>query len=226
MDDRWPGLGLCGVSRQPWDGTEEGRLRIYFGSDARAEAILLGCLLAFVMQRVVTGRAGRVWLPTGLGLVLISANMIFQIHAPTTAIVLPSVMGMGSLCVLYAAVNGRGRWLEWGPLGYFGSRSHGIYLYQGPILVPIYYLLGKTEAIGWLIAAPLVLVAAELAWRFVEQPFLRRHRLELKVPSISATSPATDESTVEVPPASMENSTVMAFAVEASSVQPRGRRES
>jgi peptidoglycan/LPS O-acetylase OafA/YrhL len=160
--------------------------RVYYGTDTRAFLLLMGIVIALVwpwierMQRAVPllellGVAALV------GAVLLFRNM--QDFSPT-------LYHGGDLAAafcfaaLVAAVahpkTGIGNALGVAPLRWIGERSYGIYLWHWPIIV---LLAGVNTRPGFGIVAAeavLVLAAATLSFRFVEEP-IRSGRLQRRL---------------------------------------------
>jgi peptidoglycan/LPS O-acetylase OafA/YrhL len=171
--------------------------RVYFGTDTRAFLLLMGILLALVwpwIQRLdralplleLLGVAALV------GTVLLFRNM--QDFNPT-------LYRGGDLAaafcfvVLIGAVahprTGIGEAFGVTPLRWIGERSYGIYLWHWPIIVLFAGVNARPSL--WIVAAEaaVVLAAATLSYRYVEQPIRtgslqrrlakhpRRYRLEV-----------------------------------------------
>ena len=123
--------------------------RIYYGTDTRSQALMVGALLAVVLQTSGSGvscdhrRFGRGWLVSGAGLG----------GAITLALLLHSVRGNGpflyrggftlvalaSAAVLALTVrlpsHPLSRILAWSPLRFTGRISYGLYLYHWPLFL-------------------------------------------------------------------------------------------
>ncbi|MCA1737200.1 MAG: acyltransferase [Actinobacteria bacterium] len=131
-------------------------LRIAFGSDTNAFALLTGGAIALMPSPRVSRTAG--W--AGLGAILLIALM------PSTA---ESIVLLSFLVVPLAAVAvlsaGRLRILENRVLVYLGTISYGLYLWHLPILY-----LGSPR----ILVLPLAVAIAALSWRLLEEPLLRR----------------------------------------------------
>ena len=151
------------------DGTPA--VRVYFGSETHADALLLGCLVAVVLHG---SRVGRTWQPVGalalvaVLLVALSPN-VFQapmLFVPPLAAVM-----------IHALCRGRGDvpWLSGPLLTWTGRRSYGLYLWHTP--VSAYMTEAQPEWVWSTRLLVFVLVALPLtvlSWRYVEEPFLRR----------------------------------------------------
>jgi peptidoglycan/LPS O-acetylase OafA/YrhL len=118
----------------------------YFSTVTRGDAILVGCAFAI----------GRVRLPSWAGVagvaVLIVASCLNQSHDVT----IPAAMLAAGLVVVS----------EWRPLGVLapiGRRAYGLYLWNWPLTI----LFGPLAAI-------LTFPAAELSYRLIERPIMRR----------------------------------------------------
>jgi peptidoglycan/LPS O-acetylase OafA/YrhL len=176
--------------------------RVYFGTDTRAFLLLMGILLALVwpwiqrLQRALPllellGVAALV------GTVLLFRNM--QDFNPT-------LYRGGDLAaafcfvVLIAAVahpkTGIGEAFGVAPLRWIGERSYGIYLWHWPIIVLVAGV-NTHPGMGTVAAeAALVLAAATLSYRYVEQPIrtgtlqkrLSRHPRRYRIEVIGASA--------------------------------------
>jgi peptidoglycan/LPS O-acetylase OafA/YrhL len=158
------------------------QVRIYFGTDTRAQGLLVGAAAAllwssgFRLSQVVSlGLAGL----GALAICLVATqvrdanpfrvNGAFPLLAVSTALVLLNVVWEpGSL---FARV------LSWSPLRWAGRRSYAIYLWHAPIATFLYGtptgLSGATR-FGWagfVGGIALSLVLAELSWRWLESRF-------------------------------------------------------
>jgi peptidoglycan/LPS O-acetylase OafA/YrhL len=172
--------------------------RVYYGTDSRAFLLLMGILLALVWPRIeeLARRALPLLELCGVA-ALVGAVLLFRNMQDFN----PTLYRGGDLAaafcfvVLIAAVahpkTGIGNALGVAPLRWIGERSYGIYLWHWPIIV---LLAGVNTRPGLGIVAAetaLVLAAATLSYRFVEQPIRtgslqrrlaqrpRRRRLEL-----------------------------------------------
>jgi peptidoglycan/LPS O-acetylase OafA/YrhL len=177
--------------------------RLYFGSDARADELLIGCGLALflswsaVPQRAWFRRAVQ-WatLPAILWLgYLIVASAVYwkllylqgglTLAAVATAIVITQC--------LIAPVPGVRAFLAWRPLVVIGRMSYGLYLWHAPVAwltdarhydwVPI-----LSRPVQFVVRVALTFAVAGASYRFLERPLLRlKHRF----------SPATREAPSE-----------------------------
>jgi peptidoglycan/LPS O-acetylase OafA/YrhL len=152
--------------------------RVYYGTDTRAFLLLMGILLALVWPAIERLRRALPLLEL-LGIAaLVGTVLLFRQMQDFS----PTVYRGGDLAaafcfaVLIAAVahpaTGIGEALGVAPLRWIGERSYGIYLWHWPIVL----LLTPGVAISWtgpgviVLQAALVLTAAALSFRFVEQP--------------------------------------------------------
>ena len=158
--------------------------RLYFGTDIRFEPLLLGCLLAFVMHRAQVRAVSRNWEVYGWLLLVLACASTWDSSPGMQLVWVPTLVAAGAGLVIYAAANDGARWLGWGPLVYLGKRSYALYLFQGPAFTVLRDQPWVPRPVYWVAVLPVLLVLAELSWRFVEEPFLRKRsgRLVDEVP--------------------------------------------
>jgi len=164
---------LMWVLYNPTDPT-----RVWNGTDTRAFLLLMGILLALVWPYVERLRRGLPLLELFGVAALVATVLLFrQMHDYD-----PTLWQGGDLAasfcfvVLIAAVahpgTGLGEALGVQPLRWLGERSYGIYLWHWPVIE----LMRPGVDISWtgpgvvVAQAAIVLTAAELSYRFVEQP--------------------------------------------------------
>jgi peptidoglycan/LPS O-acetylase OafA/YrhL len=156
--------------------------RAYYGTDTRLSGLLLGATLAVVWAPWRTrGRPSRAAGPMldGVGLLSLVALgwFLHRVNTFDPFIYRGGFLLLDVVCVLLIAVLVHpaarlSRPLAWAPLVWIGVRSYSIYLWHWPI-----FMFTRPELdvplSGWPLFAlrmVLTLVAAELSFRFVEQP--------------------------------------------------------
>jgi peptidoglycan/LPS O-acetylase OafA/YrhL len=173
---KWPIVILCGgaviaiVARiLLWEPTVEGFFRVFYGSDTRADALLLGCALGFIFSRRpvkppkwVVGAA----VATGV-LCIVTPSLGFLAVVGLTAV------AIASLVLVALAATTVGGMLDWAPLVWFGTASYSLYLWHVPILSLIRESSLGHSLLGTAAAAVLTLAAAAISRKFVELPALR-----------------------------------------------------
>ena len=145
-------------------------LRVYFGPDTRAEALLWGCLLALFLPGVPTGRMAARF--SGLGGVVGIGTLAYlastrEIEPFVRSPLLFTVSAVASLLVV-AAAQGPGvlrRTLEWPVLVWIGQLSYSLYLWhavsgdflahEGPIRKHV-LMLSLAVASHYLVERPLL----------------------------------------------------------------------
>jgi peptidoglycan/LPS O-acetylase OafA/YrhL len=154
--------------------------RMYFGFDARADSLLVGCALALLLThgKWLTGvRSLFFRLALVPAILLIGFCLVFAKEAWTILYAGGfTLFALATAVVLYNLVVSRppilARLLEWSPMVYVGRISYGLYLWHFPIYLWTRDALEK----GWLVTLvglPLTFLLAAASFRYVEQPFLR-----------------------------------------------------
>lgn len=160
----------------------------FFMLPTRAWELLLGVLVALI---AIPGRLSRLSMEVlaGVGATLIVASFWYldsDAHFPGVG-ALPSCLGTAAIIV--AGCNQPtivSRVLAWRAAVFVGLISYSLYLWHWPLIALASYRLER--ALAPLEAAAVValaFVAAILSWRYVEQPFRKRHQEHL-APSSSA----------------------------------------
>jgi peptidoglycan/LPS O-acetylase OafA/YrhL len=161
--------------------------RIYFGSDSRADALLVGCLTAIVLFWVLPrlGARARVRLSAAAGLALAGCAVIVWKAVVVISGWLPVwgilALELGVAVViagLVAAPRGLlARVLALPPLAWLGRRSYAVYLFHTVVFE--YCKRSRVHLpppVSFVFQMAVILVVAELSHRLVEAPMLRRKR--------------------------------------------------
>jgi peptidoglycan/LPS O-acetylase OafA/YrhL len=171
-------------------------VNLYDSTLPHAVELLVGCALAIVWHEGRLPQALR-WTPTalaGLGvLVWLAIRSKIDQNAPwdcwwaALSVVPLLVVGLERPDSLVS------RALSIRPLRRVGRVSYGIYLYSLPVIMAVSHLLPNVRGINlWLsplVRVTAVFIVAELSWRYVEQPFLRRYsRRRARAPEIPAAA--------------------------------------
>jgi peptidoglycan/LPS O-acetylase OafA/YrhL len=155
---------------------------LYEAFDARADHLMVGCLLAVALKQE---RFPRIWtvlcshrlLPAvTLGLLVAQVTVSRAMEMDSASryldfIVQPLLVAALIVQWMAFAATSTWRWLSWAPLAYLGRISYGVYLHQqcAGALKPLTQML-SVPAI--LITLPLVIASASASYYFVERRFL------------------------------------------------------
>ncbi len=171
--------GLMAIAFEPADPT-----RVYFGTDTRAQHLLIGAALAWIVElfpdliRLAERRTMRLPFAAALLVLVATAATIHDTSAWLYRGGLFAISIVAAFVVLGTASPRPDAALGWmgrQPLTWIGQRSYGIYLWHWPTIV----FVGSAIDIGVsgtpLIAAQvaITLALAELSFRFVETPVRR-----------------------------------------------------
>lgn len=142
--------------------------RVYYGPDTRADAILIGCALAFVASRVVNTR----WLKWAA--VISALALVASCVVPWSVLIwLLIPLPFASATLILWSDRHPPKILTWRPLVATGKISYGLYLWNYPVSNG----LQLWDAPLWARTAVLLIVSfalAALSWWIIERPFMRR----------------------------------------------------
>ncbi len=161
--------------------------RWYFGTDARADALLIGCAAAVLF--VYAGRlASKRAFVNGAAVVGVlafagAAVLVVQATIPSGWIpdwglfLLESCVALTVLGVVLAPRSPLTWLLSLPPLVWIGRRSYAIYLFH----LVVYQELSRdrthfSSTVEFWFSMAVILVVAEISWRFIESPFMRGRR--------------------------------------------------
>ncbi len=147
-------------------------VRIYFGSDTNAFALMCGCGLALALCQGRVPRIERIALTcTGVTVVFLVATA-FPNGADTFLVGGPVVVAIATtLLIARLITTGGGGALTWRPVRGLGRISYSLYLWQTPVIVWGDVWLGSTPLlIRITLLTNLSLACAYASYRYVEAP--------------------------------------------------------
>lgn len=190
-------------------GFEAARDRVYFGTDTRAQALLIGAAAAALLVgdwpaltagwSVVRTRRGR-WVARLLplaGLAVLAAashratgsaaefqgGLLTLVAVAAIAVIAPVALHQGGLVA---------RALAWAPLVWLGTISYGVYLWHWPI-----FLVLNGERTGWsgwalfAVRCAATLLVAAVSWWVIEEPIRRWRPAQVSLLPLGAAVSAT-----------------------------------
>ena len=156
--------------------------RLYYATDTRASALLVGAALAFICKPVLGRRIGYTEEATigALGIVglVVAVDLFLFLDGSSTLLFRGGLelMTLTSAALIALCVRMEmpvTQLLGSAPLRWLGLRSYSIYLWHWPVVLLLPGALGLRDG-TWQVLAPqiaLTLLAAELSYQFIETPF-------------------------------------------------------
>lgn len=156
--------------------------RVYYGTDTRIFALLIGASLAIVwpsakLKARVSNQARTVLDVVGVGTLFLLGWMIwhtneYQPFLYRGGMVLIAIITALLIAVLAHPASRLAIILGCKPLRWLGKRSYGLYLWHFPVITLSTSQVSTTEPsiIKSIIQVAVSLLLAELSWRYVEQP--------------------------------------------------------
>jgi peptidoglycan/LPS O-acetylase OafA/YrhL len=165
---------------------------IYEAFDARADHLLVGCLLAIALRRKLKpGLWQSLCAHPALGLIPVALLALSAVAAQHSSVVYRNTIGfmidpllVAVLIVQLIAFSNTTLWgwMNWGWLRYLGRISYSTYLYQELLTYPLKQRLSALPVPLQLLATVAgIVLAASLSYFVVERPFLKlKDRLSQK----------------------------------------------
>ncbi|MEP7075449.1 MAG: acyltransferase [Acidobacteriota bacterium] len=173
-------------------------LRMYFGSDTRANEILIGCTTALLLSWGFFRPSDRLKvvfrLVALIGLLGILVSLVmarydggFVYNGGFTLISIAAAILILDLVVFPSNLS---RVFEFAPLVWVGRISYGLYLWHFPIFEVLRrFFEGRTNPVFYQVGACLIsFIAASVSYYFLEQPLLKFRRFFEKNESIDQLS--------------------------------------
>lgn len=159
--------------------------RVYYGTDTRAFALLIGAALALVwpsrkLSAAISSRA-RLSLDLAGGAALLAILLMiwksneYEVFLYRGGLVVLSVVAAVAVAALAHPASHLSRALGWKPLRWLGVRSYGIYLWHYPVIVLTSPAVdtGGVDIPRAILQVTASIGLAALSWRFVEDPIRR-----------------------------------------------------
>jgi peptidoglycan/LPS O-acetylase OafA/YrhL len=148
----------------------------YVGSDTNALPILVGCLLAIVVDNGWLSRTLRLLAPWTLLALALLPVLAYRDDTYRTSLVRVAGTALTLVIVIGVVTRPRspaGSLLATGPMRWLGERSYSIYLWNVLARIAVLHALGHT-VVGDLAWIALFVVLAEASYRLVERPLRAR----------------------------------------------------
>ena len=189
--------------------SEATRDRVYFGTDTRAQALLVGAAASALLVgdwsalnrgwsliRSRWGKWGARLLPViGLALLGVASHYATGSAREFRQGLLIAVAVAAALVIAPVALDQRGpiaAVLAWGPLAWLGTISYGVYLWHWPI-----FLVLNGERTGWSglslfgVRCAVTLAVSTVSWWLIERPIRRWQPVQVPLLPLAGATAAT-----------------------------------
>lgn len=158
--------------------------RVYYGTDARAQSLLLGAAVGAWRARRRSGPGPwpipRWLLEVGGAVGVIGSMACFWLVTPYTSWMYSGpgqlIFGLASVAIILTCADaGRSvvkTFFSWEPFAWIGRRTYGLYLWHWPIFIALSPVLGDSASVVFVVCMALTFVAADLSFRYLETPIL------------------------------------------------------
>lgn len=160
--------------------------RVYYGTDARAQALFIGAALGVWLA---PGAGGRI--PSFPRPVVMAAGVVGVVSSVFSFLVVGPYSGwmfnlggmfffaLGSALLVIACVDERPSWVQtvfgWRPLAYAGRLSYGLYLWHWPIWLAFGDgRFSSNGVVNFVLCAVLTVGIAHLSYQYVERPIIKK----------------------------------------------------
>ncbi|WP_051317822.1 acyltransferase family protein [Atopobium sp. oral taxon 810] len=164
--------------------------RAYYGTDTRAMSLLLGCWLAFKLPlrqtAAVVAEGKNRQIAEAAGALSIAALLVMLVFTEGYTsfsyyggVALASVVSVIAIAALLPSGTIISKLLSLPPFVWLGQRSYALYLWHYPIVL-LFSNFNSTSGTPWwsyVLQLALTLLAADLTYRFVEQPLSKKGTL-------------------------------------------------
>lgn len=170
--------------------------RLYFGSDTRANELLLGAAAAAFRWNGRHLRFVSVWLPSLLvGSIAAMVATTGPYDGPPSLIICPAVAVLTAWLILVLVgppVSRMQMMLGARPLVWLGQRAYGIYLWHNPLMRAL-QLAAVPPPLVFVLGGALSIVIAACSFKYLEQPFVRMARRRLATRAAQPTGVVTTQ---------------------------------
>lgn len=169
--------------------------KVEFRPDARSGALMIGCAVALAVIRwELPERIARLalWVAAPALVAWVAITSVWsQDFVPASVPVASLLVAVMIPALLVDPRHVVARVLAVGPARWLGLRSYSVYLIHLPVFYAVEGLTGLTEPRAPVVAVPVALGLAELMYRLVELPALRRRDRKTVASAAPATTAAT-----------------------------------